>query len=164
MLGCTNDEIEHEVMAPSAPDHRTAKTGGEPVSGDFEVEAVFTIGTGGDQFTKLIQRVGDGVSGAVVPPAFGGEHGKLACIGGTGLHGRRLDQGAWHSPARGGDHVIMVGEVERRAGRFLINKDREHNWDDGRDFWHGGGECAEGRGMLLMILLQRPHLYFTPLQ
>lgn len=99
--GMHEQEIDHEMMAPCAADHRTAEAGGKPVGGGFEVEALFTLRIGGDHALKRSLGVRDGIGVAIVPPAFGCQQGELARIHGPSHHGGIALQLTRHPPASG---------------------------------------------------------------
>ena len=73
-------EVDHEVMAPSAPDHCATEAAGKPVGGHFEMKAKLTLWIGRNHALEVGQAASSGFSVAIMPPAFGSETSELAGI------------------------------------------------------------------------------------
>ena len=118
--GMHKKKVYHQMVAPCAPYHCAAETGGEPVGGDFEVEAEFALRRVVGQLLELCMAERGGLGIAVMLPALGGEEGILAGVGGASLHGLVVFEFARNPPARSGHHVTIVSKAEGHVPRLVV--------------------------------------------
>lgn len=131
-------KIDHQVMAPSASDHRGPQNAGEPFSGDFEVKAEFAlrfICNHAFQFRKA-GRCRLGV--AVMTPSFGSQPGKFTSICCTSLHGWVAAQFGGNTPLLRSLYVLVARKAQQYTRRSVITYDGKLQRDEagyGRSRW-----------------------------
>jgi len=81
-------EVDHDVMTPSAANHGGTHDFGKPTGGDFEVKTELALRIGGDERLQMLQAGRKGAAVAIVAPAFGCELRQIAGFFGAVFHFR----------------------------------------------------------------------------